>query len=140
MCGTDSCKWQCHVTSCVVQKVQSTSVVAIVEAIAASQAATPAFSGCSSRDVPAFVPKTVQQQLLAVARKLLQAYVLRHAEPLIATVTAAFSDTRWTQLDTADIGPARPCCAEVAEQLTNVAVEAACLLPAGESLPPGLVR
>jgi hypothetical protein len=122
------------------QKLASSAVVAVVETVAAQQAQTPTFATTNVQDVPPFVPKTVQQQLNAASRKLLQAYVQRHAHPLTTLVSSAFSDPAFVSLATDAVAAPRPFCGGVAERLAGITVEAACLLPAGESLPPGLVR
>ena len=123
-----------------VQKLQSAVIIACVEAIAEQQAATPAFASNTSRDTPPFVPKAAQQQVSAAARQLLQQYVQRHAEPLTELAACAFADSAFLQLAEEGVAAARPLCATLPKQIAAVAVEAACLLPSGESLPSGLVR
>lgn len=122
------------------QRLASTAVASIVEAIAAERGRTPAFATSAHSEEPALVPRATQDALTAAARFLLQSYVQRHAQPLAAIVSAAFSCTSFTSMDAAAVSAARPFCSTLAEQLTTIATEAASLLPGGESLPPGLVR
>ena len=122
------------------QKLQSAGIISVVEAIASQQAATPAFAGSGLRDVPPFVPKAAQLHAGAAARRLLQRFVLLSVRPLQACACESFRDPGFLSVAADDVGAARPWCGQVLEGLVRMRRDAACLLPAGEALPAGLVR
>jgi hypothetical protein len=128
------------ITACVhLQKLNSATIAAVVEAIAAEQATVPTFSS-PARDTPPFVAKVVQQHLSSAAQHLLQVYVQRHAVPLTTLVSDAMAEASFVGMAVEDVGPARPFCSALIELLSQVVAEGAVLLPGGESLPPSLVR
>jgi hypothetical protein len=94
----------------------------------------------SVRDTPPFVPKAVQEQLAASAKRVLQQFVLQKAAPAVDAVKAAFSDATFLNLQPADVAPPRPWVQTVLQILKAIVSEAAILLPAGDPLPRALVR
>ena len=94
----------------------------------------------SVRDTPPFVPKAVQEQLAASAKRVLQQFVLQKSAAAVEAIERAFSDEAFLSLQPADVAPPRPWVQAVVQILQAIVTEAAVLLPPGDPVPKALVR
>lgn len=113
-------------------------VVKVVESIAVHGAHQP--QGTTVRDAPPFVAKAVQDQLAATSKHVLQQFVLRTIAPTEELVKASFSNEGFLRIDAAQVGPPRQWVRQTCHALLDIATESSALLPAGDPLPPALVR
>lgn len=119
------------------QELRNAVVVKVVESIAVHGAHLP--QGTTVRDAPPFVAKAVQDQLAIASKHMLQTFTLNTIAPMEDTMTAAFSEITFVNMDAADLGPPRPWVRQMCQVLLDVATEASGLLPAGDPLPAALV-
>jgi hypothetical protein len=121
------------------QDVRMNVVVKVVESVAFHGSNQPNVYQ-SMRDSPPLVPKAVQDQLAASAKRVLQQYVLQKVDATVEVVKTSFSEQAFLELQTADVAPPRPWVFNVLQVLQAIVAEAAVLLPPGDPLPKSLVR
>jgi hypothetical protein len=115
-------------------------VAQVVECIATEESKLERRQEMSSSEEPPFVAKAVQSRLSNEESRLLQSYVLRAAEPLVHLVQEAVQDNVFTNMDQQDVAPPRAWCEDMRSRVTDIALEAAAVLPPGADLPATLVR
>lgn len=125
-------------TLAAVQELRTTVVVKVVESVALHGAHEQA-AGHSVRETPPFVPKAVQEQLVASAKRVLQQFVLQKSASAIETIKSAFSDETFLKLQPADVTPPRAWVQAVLQVILEIVEEASILLPPGDPLPKFLV-
>jgi hypothetical protein len=111
-----------------------------VECIATEESQLERRQEISSSEEPPFVAKAVQSRLSNEESQLLQSYVLRASEPLVHLVQEAVQDNAFTGMKQQDVAPPQAWCEDMRSRVTEIAHEAAAVLPPGADLPATLVR